>query len=179
MSPTQEGTARAKKAWETIRRKQAENQAKTGAAILKASKAASEMSKATSEIMKTDEAQKTRLSLERDLQAALRRNIEQLEPGLVIIDGGKERVSASGRMDILARDATGTNVIIELKVGKAGIDVFGQIQSYMGDLVTETGERVRGIIVANEFDSKAIAASKVVPNLEMQQYGFSFTFKRV
>jgi len=172
MSPTPEGTARAKKAWETIRRKQTENQIKAGAAMERASKAASD-------IMKSEEAQKTKLSLERDLQAALRENIEQLESGLVIIDGGKEKASPSGRIDILAMDAKGTNVIIELKVGKASLDVIGQIQSYMGDMMAETEERVRGIIVAHEFDAKTIAASKPVPNLEMRQYKFSFTFRKV
>src|SRR5579863_8992594 len=128
MTPTPEGTARDKKAWETIRRKQAQKQAEAGAVIAKASKAASEL-------LKTEEEQKTRISLERDLQDALRENIEQLEPGLVIIDGGKEKTGASGRMDILATDADKRTVVIELKAGKASLDVFGQIQSYMGDLM--------------------------------------------
>jgi RecB family endonuclease NucS len=171
MSPTPEGTARAKKAWETIRRKQAQRQAEAGAVIAKASKAASE-------ILRTEEAQKARISLERDLQAALRENIEQLEPGLVIIDGGKEKTSPSGRTDILAMDANKRTVVIELKVGTASHDVFGQIQSYMGDLMAETGEPVRGIIIAHDFDSKAIAASKPIPSIELRKYAFNFIFKK-
>jgi endonuclease len=172
MTPTPEGTARAKKAWETIRRKQAQKQAEAGAVIAKASKAASE-------ILQTEEEHKARISLERDLQAALRENIEQLEPGLVIIDGGKEKISPSGRTDILAMDANKKTVVIELKIGTATPEVFGQIQSYMGDLMAETGETVRGIIIAHDFDNEAIAASKPVPNIELRKYGFNFTFKKV
>ena len=52
----------------------------------------------------TEEAIEITFSLERDLQAALRKNIETLEQGLKIIDGGKERNTAAGRIDITAQD---------------------------------------------------------------------------
>ena len=45
---------------------------------------------------------------ERDLQAALRSNISQLEDGLEIIDSGREVTVESGRVDILARDSNNT-----------------------------------------------------------------------
>jgi len=172
MSPTPEGTARAKKAWETIRRKQAQKQAEAGAVIAKASKAASE-------IFHTEEAQKAKVSLERDLQAALRENIGQIEPGLVIIDGGKEKEVPSGRTDILAIDAHKRTVVIELKVGQADREVIGQILSYMGDLQAETKEPVRGIVIARDFTSRAIAASKPVPGIELREYEFNFSFKKI
>ena len=47
------------------------------------------------------------LSLERDLQAALRADPTQIEPGLTISDGGAEKTVSSGRIDILARDRGG------------------------------------------------------------------------
>jgi RecB family endonuclease NucS len=173
MSPTPEGTARAKKAWETIRKNQAKKQAEAGAVIAKASKAASE-------ILNTEEAQKAKVSLERDLQAALRENIEQIESGLIIIDGGKEKeVGPSGRTDILAIDANKRTVVIELKVGQADREVIAQILSYMGDLQAVTGEPVRGIVIAHDFNPRAIAASKPVPSIELREYGFNFSFKRV
>ena len=78
-----------------------------------------------------------RIGLERDLQAALRREINQLEAGLVIIDDGVERCVDTGFIDITARDASGSIVVIELKTGKAGRYVIGQISSYMGALVAE------------------------------------------
>ena len=48
----------------------------------------------------------TTFGLERDLQLALRSNsnIEQLEHGLRITDGGKEQTVESGRIDIAAED---------------------------------------------------------------------------
>ncbi len=176
MSPTPEASERqrkaAYKAWETIRKKRAQKQAQAEAVIAKATKAASE-------IFETKEAHEAQVSLERDLQAALRENIEQLEPGLVIIDGGKERIGPSGRTDILATDADKRTVVIELKVGQADREVIGQILSYMGDLQAETGEPVRGIIIASDFTSRAIAASKPVPNIELRKYRFNFSFQKV
>jgi RecB family endonuclease NucS len=54
----------------------------------------------------------TTFGLERDLQEALRKNIEQLESGLTIVDGGKEHIVESGRIDITALDQSGTKVVI-------------------------------------------------------------------
>ena len=70
------------------------------------------------------------IGLERDLQAALRRAIKQLEPGLEIIDDGVERSVSSGFIDITARDARGAIVVIELKTGTARQRAVGQILSY-------------------------------------------------
>ena len=56
-------------------------------------------------------------ALERDLQKALRENIEQLEPGLRIVDGGSEQAVDAGRIDITAEARDGALVVIELKAG--------------------------------------------------------------
>lgn len=50
------------------------------------------------------EASEATFGLERDLQQALRTNINQLEPKLRIIDDGKELNTAAGRIDITAID---------------------------------------------------------------------------
>jgi hypothetical protein len=50
----------------------------------------------------------TTFGLERDLQRALREHIDQLEPGLTIIDGQKEQAVPSGRIDITARELLAT-----------------------------------------------------------------------
>jgi hypothetical protein len=115
-------------------------------------------------------------TMEKDLQAALRASIAQLEPGLTVIDGGAEKVVSSGRVDILARDAAGILVVIELKAVKAPRDAVAQVLAYMGDLHTEAQGRVRGILIAPDFDQKAVAAARVVPTLKLIRYGFSFTF---
>jgi hypothetical protein len=118
-----------------------------------------------------------RIGLERDLQAALRLEIHQLEQGLTIIDDGAERSVDSGFIDITARDASGATVIIELKTGSAGQRAIAQILSYMGDVaVEEEGGKVRGILVASEFDAKAKAAARMVPNLMLRKYSIRFLF---
>ena len=119
------------------------------------------------------------IGLERDLQATLRYSIEQLEPGLTIIDGDTERSVASGFIDITAKTADGTVVVIELKAGKARRDAVGQILSYMGDIAAEQPNQVRGILVAGEFDSKARAAARVVPSLSLRRYRVTFEFSPV
>ncbi|HXC27989.1 MAG TPA: endonuclease NucS domain-containing protein [Stellaceae bacterium] len=120
----------------------------------------------------------TAFGLERDLQLALRRSIEQLEPGLMITDGGREQTVASGRIDITTRDKDGATVVIELKAGMADRETVGQILSYMGDLM-DRETRVRGILVAREFLPRAISAARVTPNLRLVQYGFRFSFETV
>lgn len=120
------------------------------------------------------------VGLERDLQAALRRAIEQLDPGLEIIDDGAERSVASGFIDITAMDAEGAIVVIELKTGTARQGAVAQILSYMGDIAEEEpDDKVRGILVAGEFDAKARAAARMVPTLLLRSYRVNFEFKAV
>jgi len=129
------------------------------------------------DITETDLDDAATLSLEVDLQRALRANIEQIEPGLQIIDGGAERTVPSGRIDILAKDAAGKITVIELKAVKARRDVIGQIAAYMGDLLDEAGNAgIRGILIAPDFDEKVIKASRVMPNLELMRFSFQFSF---
>ena len=120
------------------------------------------------------------LSLERDLNAALRQNISQLEPGLKVVDNGKERSVASGRIDILAEDAKGQTVVIELKAVRAPRDAVAQVLAYMGDILADqNGKPVRGFLIAPDFDPRAIAAARMVPSLELKRFSFQFTFEAV
>lgn len=121
-----------------------------------------------------------RIGLERDLQATLRLQIEQLETGLRIIDEGSERYVESGRIDITAQDARGAVVVIELKAGVAGQRAVAQILSYMGDVaVEEQGAPVRGLLVASDFDRKAVAAASMVPALALKRYAVRFQFSEI
>lgn len=130
-----------------------------------------------SESSAVEDAISTTFGLERDLQKALRANIQQLERGLQIIDTGKERGVTSGRIDILAKDNSGQTVVIELKAGEADRDAIGQILAYMGDLADESDTPIRGILVAGAFSVSALAASRAVPNLQLKKYQFRFTFE--
>jgi RecB family endonuclease NucS len=119
----------------------------------------------------------TAFGLERDLQAALRNGIGQLEDGLQVLDGGSERVCPSGRIDILAQDRQGTRLVIELKTGTADRGAVSQVLSYVGDLMNED-ESVRGIIVAEDFAPSAISAARA-GNVRLYKYSIKFSFERL
>lgn len=119
-----------------------------------------------------------RIGLERDMQRTLRLAISDLEDGLEIIDDGIERIVESGRIDITARDSSGSTVVIELKAGTANQRAIAQILSYMGDVADEEpGGNVRGFLIAADFDNKARAAAKMVPTLKLVSYSVKFFFK--
>lgn len=125
------------------------------------------------------EAEEITFGLERDLQAALRKNIEQLENGLRIIDGGKERSTEAGRIDITAQDSKGNIVIIELKAGDAKPEIITQVLAYMSAVAEEDKKPVRGILVAGNYPKKVILAARAIPNLEIKKYSFQFTFEKI
>lgn len=72
--------------------------------------------------------------------------------------------SDQGRIDILARDASGSVFVIEIKRGVAGRDSVGQLQSYMGCMTSEfPGKPIKGILVAADLDGPARAAMIFAP----------------
>lgn len=125
----------------------------------------------------TDEKQQ-KLSLERDMQFALRNNISNLSNNLKIIDDGAERAVDSGLIDITCEDDD-TIIVIELKAGKADSRAIGQILGYMGDLQEECEKPVRGILVAHDFDKRSKAAARVVPTLTLKKYSIEFQFQDI
>lgn len=125
---------------------------------------------------KVEESEEITFKLERDLQSALRTHIEQLEPGLEIIDGDKERITDIGRIDITARDKLENIVILELKAGTASSEVIAQILAYMGAIGESDRKPVRGILVAGDFQERVIFAAQAVPNLQLKKYSFRFIF---
>lgn len=128
------------------------------------------------EVLTVAEESIQRFSLERDMQAALRRNIASLDPALKIIDDGAERAVSSGLIDITCEDGNSI-VAVELKAGKADSRAIGQILGYMGDLQEEEGGKpVRGVLVAHDFDQRAKSAARVVPALTLKKYAIKFKF---
>ncbi len=126
-----------------------------------------------------EESQKQRLSLERDMQVALRNNISSLEKTLKIIDDGAERAVDSGLIDITCEDDKSL-VVVELKAGKADSRAIAQILGYMGDLKEEDDTKpVRGILVAHDFDKRTKSAASVVPTLKLMKYSIEFKFSEV
>jgi len=117
--------------------------------------------------------------LERDLQSALRANIEQLEPGLSIIDDGRERITDTGRIDITAIDTNDNVVVIELKAGTAPPVAVTQVLAYMGAVAEIDKKPVRGMLVAGGFHKQVVLAARAIPTLQLKKYSFQFSFESV
>ncbi|PWE30360.1 DUF91 domain-containing protein [Pararhodobacter marinus] len=116
------------------------------------------------------------LSMESDLQRALRDALGDLEPGLEAVDEGGEKIVPSGRIDILARDAAGGLVVIELKAVCARREVLGQIAGYMADIEAETGARPRGLIIAPDFHPATVSGARMIDGLDLKRYAIRFGF---
>ncbi len=137
-----------------------------------------EQTVASEDLTLLEEAEELKFGLEKDLHRAIRSNIQQLEPGLRIIDDGKERHVETGFIDILAEDPEERIVVIELKVGSAPPDVVAQILGYMGDLAQTERREVRGIVVAEEFTNRLRSAARQA-RLRLVTYTYRFTFTGV
>lgn len=139
------------------------------------------------EASKTQEQEVTTasISVERDLRKYLVMNLNSLENGLKLFEDqrktGEEYSIASGRMriDILARDSNDDFMVIELKAGVADLTTFGQISAYIGWLKQNLSkkEKVRGMIVANDFDERLKYAIESSPYIKLKRYLLQFEFE--
>jgi restriction system protein len=58
-------------------------------------------------------------------------------------------------MDLLCKDRNGNSVVVvELKKGRKGDEVVGQILRYIGWMMNNLKTDVRGVIVVNETDDR-------------------------
>jgi RecB family endonuclease NucS len=136
------------------------------------------------EILTEEDAAEITLSLERDLQEYLSRDISQLEQGLKLYTEdeltGREVSTEAGKIDILAKDNKDRLVVIELKANEASYATLGQILSYMASIKEELGaENVRGIIVAEDFHKKLKLAVTQVDNVSLVKYKVKFDFENL
>ncbi len=113
------------------------------------------------------------LSLERDLEDYLSRNLYVVEEGLKLIERQKE-LHGIGRLDILAKDHNGDFVVIELKAGQADERAVGQLQAYIEYLREQGYKNIRGILIAASYTPKAIYAAKAVKNIKLARYEVQF-----
>ena len=124
-----------------------------------------------------EELVETSITLERDVETHLVRNLDSIEKGLRFID---RQVSIEvGRVDILAEDASGRRVVIELKVGQAKDSAVGQIARYLGWYARQDGKRPRGMLIASEFPEAVRYATEAIPDLMLVQYRVQFAFNSV
>jgi hypothetical protein len=123
---------------------------------------------------------------ETDLRNYLAKNLNKLEPGLrVYEDEGITGVEfpVGGRfIDILAIDAKGSLVVIELKVSRGYDRVVGQLMRYVAWIkknLAEPSQEVRGVIVAREISEDLLLACSMIPDVELFEYELSLSLKRV
>lgn len=140
-----------------------------------------QVAEAVAELSAETEVVSRGFSLERDMQRAIRDDIRSVGSELRIIDDGMERVVSSGRIDITCEDVSDNSlVVIELKAGKADSRAIAQILGYMGDVYEdEEPRRVKGILIAHDFDRRARSAAKMVPGLQLLTYAIRFDFRPV
>lgn len=115
------------------------------------------------------------LSLERDLEDQIVSHLDVLESGLTLIS--RQESSDVGRLDLLARDADGCTVIIELKAGEAKDSSIGQIARYIGWYAQKEGKPPRAILVASGFAEPVRWAAKAIPGLKLVRYRVQFAFE--
>ncbi|MFW5804617.1 MAG: endonuclease NucS domain-containing protein [bacterium] len=141
--------------------------------------AISEISSADDKIEEL-ESKEFSLSLERDLQSYLSSNLAEIEEGLELVESGIEYKTDAGLIDLLAKDKHDNYVVIELKAGKGKDAVIGQILGYIGALSLELKtDKVRGIVVASDFDDRLKYAIASLNNLNLVKYSLSFDFNNV
>jgi len=114
---------------------------------------------------------------EREMQVQVRRQLSALEAGLHAIDDGMEVSVATGRVDILAGDAEGGTVVIELKAGKCPPGALEQALAYAHDIEQERGVPVRVMIVAGAFTDRLRAAARRAGRVELKTYSYSLSFQ--
>jgi RecB family endonuclease NucS len=129
----------------------------------------------------------SQFALEKDLQRYLSDNLHIIEPGMTLfqdedISGFEYPAGGGRRIDILAKDAGGNFVVLELKVEKGYDRVVGQLLRYMNWVrkeLAEPGQRVRGIIVCRTMSEDLILACSSIKDVELFEYRLQVTVKKV
>jgi hypothetical protein len=127
------------------------------------------------------EAEDQMFAAERDLREFLAKNPGCIEKGLRIFEDG-DRLGNEfsidenrGRIDLLAVDASGKFVVIELKLGQRRNKTLGQLLYYMGwvDKAYPQSAPCRGIIIAKDIPPDLVLAAKRVPGVSLCGYNLS------
>jgi hypothetical protein len=123
---------------------------------------------------------------EAHLQAYLVKNLQVIEPGLELFAddlgrSGDQYSTPAGRPDILAVDAQGRMVVIELKIGRSPDTVIAQALRYRGWVKQHlAGNRdVRTMIVAQEITDRLRYALVDIPSVELKEYELSVVVRDV
>jgi len=102
----------------------------------------------------TDDKQISVYGSEKDLSNLLLQDLNLIEPGLTPLK--QESASSKGRIDILAEDANGKLVVIELKRRKAEFSAVTQLKRYVEEMEKRKNKKVRGILCAPGISKNAL-----------------------
>lgn len=126
--------------------------------------------------------------IEKHLEDFLVANWESTELGKLydLIEEDGEVVSQQyrtdiGPIDLLVKDKKkGGYVVIELKKGQTSDDTVGQLTRYMGWVKEQraNGGKVKGIIIAGNFDKRLKYAIEMVPDTEILLYRINFSLEK-
>jgi len=123
---------------------------------------------------------------ETDLRDFLAKNLSVLETGLSLYQEegitGVEFPVGGRFIDILAVDAKKDLVVVELKVSRGYDHVVGQLLRYMAWIAShqaESGQKVRGIIVARDISEDLSLACSTLPTVELFEYQLSVALRKV
>lgn len=125
--------------------------------------------------------------MEKQLEDFIIQNWDSTELGkkydLIIEEGvltSQQYRTDIGPIDILAKDKESKNyVVIELKKNQTSDDTIGQPARYMGRIKQHQGDdKVKGVIIAGQYDTKLDYALKMVPNTDVLLYEIDFKLKK-
>ncbi len=96
---------------------------------------------------------------------------------------GQQYPSDTGPMDILAISKDKKELlVVELKRGRVGDAVVGQVLRYMGfvkDELAEPNQTVKGIVIALEDDIRIRRALSIIQNIDFYLYKISFKLEKM
>jgi hypothetical protein len=109
------------------------------------------------------------------LRSYLAANMEVLEAGLTEVKTHDRHDEETGRTNMLARDACGILVAIELKAGMASDTALWRLIGRMAYLVDIYAQKdVRGILMASDFDRRVTCAAKGLANVSLKKHQITF-----
>jgi hypothetical protein len=128
----------------------------------------------------------TEFAYESDLRNYLAKNLSIIEPGLTLYQDdeitGIEYPVGGRFVDILAVDAKGGLVVIELKVSRGYNRVVGQLMRYIAWIrknQAEPEQDVRGVIIARAISEDLLLACSLLPGIRLFEYELSMKLNSV
>ena len=106
---------------------------------------------------------------ERELSNELMQDLSFLEPGLKPLN--QEEVFRKGVVDILAEDAEGNIVVVEVKRRQADYNAVMQLKRYVQQVCKIKGKNCRGLLVAPSIGKNAY---ELLQRNELEFYNFEF-----